>query len=65
MKDVTIHLYESVEEEGYLYDIYEGEPNETTDESLIDGGHCTGSYGDALAMAGATVLTLKEQGKLN
>lgn len=49
---LTIQIYYSETNEGYMYDIYECEASEVEEiEDSIDGGLCTGTIKDALGMA--------------
>ncbi len=51
MDNLIIHVRPSFEEEGYMYDIYDCQPEEIEEADSIDGGLCTGSFLDAVDMA--------------
>lgn len=53
MKAITIEIFESSNEPGYMYNIYDKEVGQIDEEidDAIDGGMCTGSMEDALQMA--------------
>lgn len=52
MKEITINIFESANEPGYMYNIYTGSPEEVAEGlDSVDGGLCTGSLSDALGMA--------------
>lgn len=59
MENLTITIAWSEEEKGYMYDIYNGTPEDI--ERGIDsedGGCCTGSLSDALEMANEQAKTI-------
>lgn len=53
MKEITIVIYESCQEEGFGYDIYEGNLVDGNDIEVnsLDGGHCTTTIENAIDMA--------------
>jgi hypothetical protein len=50
MNELTIRIYESVDEPGYFYDIYDTE-DITEDSEPVEAGHCTTTIENALEMA--------------
>jgi hypothetical protein len=50
MTELTIKIYESIEEPGYFYDLFDAVDN-LDDAHLIEGGHCTTTIENALEMA--------------
>lgn len=62
---ITITIYESESEDGYMYDIYNTDLQGAvdTDDGSIDGGLCTGSMADAVGMATAQALELLKNHK--
>ena len=50
MKEITIKIYQSSEEDGYFYDIYDTNDVDEDTES-IDGGFCTTTMENAIDMA--------------
>ncbi len=62
MDAITIKIYASSDNEGYMYDIYNEEMTE--DSESVDGGLCTTTMMNALGMAvkQAEVLIEKEMG---
>jgi hypothetical protein len=51
MPEITIHIFPSSEEDGFMYEIYLGSPEETTDTDSFDGGLCTSTFENAVEMA--------------
>lgn len=51
MHTLTIHIRESSNGDGYLYDIYDCDPDEVDDRDSIDGGLCTSTLANAVEMA--------------
>lgn len=48
---ITITVFKSESEEGYMYDIYDVEPSEIDGIDSVDGGICTSNIINALGMA--------------
>lgn len=51
MNEITIHIRESSDGDGYLYDIYDVAPDDVEDHDSVDGGQCTSTIENALEMA--------------
>jgi len=51
MQEITIHIRESSDGDGYLYDIYDVAPDDVDNHDSIDGGMCTTTIKNALEMA--------------
>jgi hypothetical protein len=64
MKNLIITIFESEQEEGFYYDIYDDNDTDaiaTGEANLIDGGHCTTTIENALDMATEQVKVLLAQ----
>jgi len=51
MNEITIHIRESSNEDGFMYDIYDVAPDDVDNHDSIDGGLCTTNIKNALKMA--------------
>jgi hypothetical protein len=62
MNEIIIRVYESVDEPGYLYDIYDT-ADVTDDREPIEAGHCTTTIENALEMAYMDARKIMAKGK--